>query len=293
MNKDDLKKAKRVCRTWLIEGLACLTKPLGARAVVKLKRLILKAAPIVFKKEISRAKELLPSEFEPQKDEIIKKMCENLVLSMLEVIFYDKLLAADSNYITATGTKYLEEAHKKGKGLIILTAHFGSWELIAYTIAKMGYELYAMARAQAVSQMTSFINGFRANRGVNVVLDNLIFNSIKMLRQNRCIGLLCDLNAKKHGYLCSFFGREASFYPMPVLLALRTGASVVPTFIERQPSGRHVIRFEKPLTFSRKNTMNENIKIYVQRYEAAIRARPDLWCWFHERYKGADEAKTR
>lgn len=291
MSKDSLKKAKRIVRAWLVKGVIKLMASLGAGAFPKLKKLLLKLFPIIFKKEIERAKQLLPMEFEQNKDEIIKKMCENQVLNLLEVVFYDELMAADPNFITIKGEEYLKAAHTKGKGFIILTAHFGSWELIAYTVVRLGYKMYAMARAQAVSQMTNFINSFRTSRGVEVVLDNLIFTSIKVLRKNDCIGLLCDLNAKKHGYQGTFFGRKASFYPLPVLLALRTGASVIPTFIERQPNGRHIMRFEKPLEFGRNNTMCENIKIYAKRYESAIRAHPGLWCWFHERYKFADEAK--
>jgi KDO2-lipid IV(A) lauroyltransferase len=123
-------------------------------------------------------------------------------------------------------------------------------------------------------------------------MEHTIPGALKLLAAKNTIGLLSDLNAREHGYQVHFFGRNASAYSAPVLLALRSRAPVIPSFAERQKNGRLLLRFEKPLEFDRKVSMCENIQRYMDCYEAAYRRRPDLWCWFHERYEFASLGRT-
>ncbi|EKD84439.1 MAG: hypothetical protein ACD_39C00049G0003 [uncultured bacterium] len=75
-------------------------------------------------------------------------------------------------------------------------------------------------------------------------------------------------------------------------MAMRSKAPMIPAFAERQKNGRLLLRFEKPVEFERGDSMCNNIQRYVDRYEAAYRRRPDLWCWFHERYEFASLGRT-
>jgi len=289
--RDQLKKTKRTLRAWLIKGLVSMMTRLEVRAVPKLKRLLLKVFPLIFSKEIQRARELLPAEFADRKDAIIAGMAENQVMTLLEVFFYEKLLAADPEFVQIEGRENIEEALAGKRGIIILSGHFGNWEVMGYTLTKMGIPMHVMARAQAVDQMTAFMNSFREKRGEIVIMDNTIPAALKLF-QNKTVGLLADLNARERGYQVRFFGRAASFYSAPVLLALRSRAPLIPSFAERQKNGRLLLRFEKPVEFDRSASMCSNIQRYVDRYEAAYRRRPDLWCWFHERYEFAGLGRT-
>jgi len=290
--RDQLKKIKRTLRAWLIKGLVSMMTRLDVRAVPRLKRLLLKVFPLIFARELRRARELLPAEFASRRDEIIAGMAENQVMTLLEVFFYEKLLAADPDFVQIEGRENIEEALAGKRGIIILSGHFGNWEVMGYTLTKMGIPMHVMARAQAVDQMTEFMNSFREKRGEVVIMDNAIPTALKLLAQNRTVGLLSDLNAKERGYLVHFFGRAASFYSAPVLMSLRSRAPLIPSFAERQKNGRLLLRFEKPVKFDRNDSMCNNIQRYVDRYEAAYRRRPDLWCWFHERYEFASLGRT-
>lgn len=284
MLKDKLKKLKRTLRFYLIKALVDRITRLPATAVPRLRRLLLKIMPLVFSHEISKARDLLPQEFEPHEKQIVEGMLLNQVSTILEVLFYEKLLAHDPEFITVIGKEHLEEATRKNKGMIILSAHFGNWEVMGYVLAKMGLPLHVMARPQAVDQMTELMNSFREKRGVKVIMENTTIESLKLLAQGKTVGMLSDLNARERGYQINFFGRIASFYSAPVILSMRSGAPLIPAFTERQKNGRLILRFEAPIQWEKGEKMSQRIEKYVKRYVSAFRRKPDHWCWFHDRY---------
>lgn len=292
MNRDQFKQLKRTLRFYAIKVLIEQMTKLGATAVPKLKRLLLKVFPLFFGRQIERARELLPVEFAAQRDEIISAMAENQVATILEILFYEKLLQHDPRFVTVIGKEHLDNALSRNKGMIILSAHFGNWEVMSYTLARMGIPLNVMARPQAVDQMTEFMNSFREKRNVNVIMHNAMPECLKLLAQGKPVGLLSDLNAREWGYQVAFFGRNASFYSAPVILAVRSGAPLIPAFTERQKNGRLVLRFEEPVQWLKGESMQQRVQKYVKRYEEAFRRRPDQWCWFHERYEFAGLGRT-
>lgn len=285
---EQLKQARRLARYFIVRSVVRLIQDQPVTVLPRLERLLLTLLLPFFGREIRRAKELLPAEFADRSEKIVAEMMRNQVRNLLEIFLYEKLVAADPQYITFSGREHLEEAVSRGKGFIILTGHFGNWELIAYHLVGLGYPLHAMARAQAISRMTEFMNGFREKRGVAVVMKDSLSASLKLLQEGTPIGMLSDLNAREWGFQVPFFGRTASFYVSPVILSQRSGAPLLPTFIERDGSGRHQMRVEAPITWNRHETMGEKVRKYVERYEAAFRRRPDHWVWFHERYRHAE-----
>jgi KDO2-lipid IV(A) lauroyltransferase len=292
MWRDQLKNLKRTLRYYLLRSLIDAMTRLPASSVPKLKRLLLKVFPIFFARQLQRASELLPSEFARQKTQILKKLTENQIMTLLEVFFYEKLVEHHKKFIRVTGQEHLEAAARKGRGMIVLSAHFGNWEVMGYELRKMGLPLHVLARPQAVNQMTEFMNSFREKRGVKVIMEKSISESLKLLAQGKTVGLLSDLNAREWGYQVDFFGRNASFYSSPVILSVRSGAPLIPSFTERQADGSLLLRFEAPITWEKGESMRQRVQKYVRRYEEAFRRRPDHWCWFHERYEFAALGRT-
>lgn len=291
--KDKLKQYKRILRFYLVKAIINRIEALPVTAMPKLARLLLKIFPLVWKKELKRAEELLPEEFSAKKDYILKKMVQNQVLCVLEVLFYDKLIAADPNFVTIEGEAYLEEAKKSGKGIIILTCHYCNWEILGYTLVKIANSLTVLARAQAVNQMTDLINSYRERHGVKVLMTDTIPDAIAVLKRGETMGILVDLDAKEHGYQVKFFGKDASFYSTPVVLSVRSGAMVIPTYVTRTNEGKLVMHFEAPIKWEKNETMKERIQKYASKYEEIFRKRPEFWCWFHERYKYAYLGKKK
>lgn len=290
--RDRAKTFRRWVRYHLLAGLIRLIERQPLTALPRLRRLLLKVFPLVFAAQTRRAAELLPAEFAPRREAILRGMTVNQVMNLLEIFFYEKLLAARPDLVQIEGGEHLERARQAGRGLIVLAAHFGNWELQAYTLVRLGLPLHVIARPQALDQMTAFMNSFRERRGVRVLMANNLTESLRLLGQGAAIGIVSDLDAKEHGFLVPFFGRPASFYPTPVILSVRGRAPLLPMFMERQPDGSHRLRIEPPLVWERGESMTARIRRYVERYEAAFRRRPDLWVWFHERYAHAHLARV-
>ncbi len=290
--KDDLKNLKRKIRYYLLRSLTEQMVKLPVKKLPNLQRLFLKVFPLVFQREMKRARELLPNEFSDRADEIIEGMTKNQVATLLEVLFYDKIKAEVPGFIRIEGRENLEKAVRDHGTFIILSAHFGNWEIIGYELSAMGYPLHVVARPQAVNQMTEFVNSFREKRGARVIMGNNIIESLKLIKKKKVVGLLSDLNAREWGYQVDFFGQKASFYHAPVILSERGKAPLIPAFAERQPDGRQFIRFEEPVQWPENAGISDCIRAYVSRYENAFRRRPDQWCWFHERYQHADLGRT-
>jgi KDO2-lipid IV(A) lauroyltransferase len=288
IDRDRLKNFKRKVRYYLLKALIEKMTGLPVTSLPKLNRLLLQVFPLVFRREIERSRRLLPQEFSARADEIIAGMTRNQVATLLEVFFYDKIKENNPDFIKIEGRNILEKAVEEYGTFIILSAHFGNWEIIGYELASMGYPLHVVARPQAVNQMTEFINSFREKRGSKVIMGNNIIESLKLLKKKKVVGLLSDLNAREWGYQVEFFGRQASFYHAPIILSERGRAPLIPAFTERQHNGTQFIRFEQPVTWQPEASLPDKIRSYVARYENAFRRRPDQWCWFHERYQHAE-----
>jgi len=286
--RDKLKAFKRHLRYLFLFSVFRWISRYPVESIFRIKNLIVKLVPFFFEKELEKARENLPPEFASNSEEILRKLTNNQVLTLLEVFFYEKILEAYPDFIFVTGKEILDRAVAEHKGVIILSAHFGNWELIGYTLAKMGYPIYAVARPQAVNSMTRFMNSFRESRGVKVLMDKNLSSSLRLLKKGNFVGILSDLNARERGFRVEFFGRPASFYPTPIILAERSGAILVPTFIERHGKWKQWIRFEEPVAWNPRDTMCGKIRRYVERYENAFRRRPEQWAWFHDRFSLAD-----
>lgn len=289
---DRLKNLRRNLRYHLVRGLIDVIGRRPLSSLPRFKRLFLKALPWFYQKEMHMAAANLPGEFVARSEEILAGMQENQVLNLLETLFYEKIRAEYPGYFHVEGREHLDAGVQAGRGVIILSAHFGSWELIGYYLAQEGLPLHVIVRPQAISRMTEFMNGFRQKRGVKVLMENNLSASLRLLRAGKVVGLVSDLNARERGFQAEFFGRNASFYPTPVLLGMRTGAAVIPTFIERHSPRRQNIRFEEPMVWEAEATMRENVQKYVNRFEQAFRRRPDHWVWFHDRYSHADLGRS-
>ncbi|MBF0545140.1 MAG: lysophospholipid acyltransferase family protein [Candidatus Riflebacteria bacterium] len=285
--KEKFKYYKRLLRFYAVKLLLDLLKKATVPSISKIAHLLMKIMPVIFKHELKRASELLPEEFQGKRSKILHGMIANQANNLLEIIFYENLLAHNPDFITISGIERLEKARKEGRGAILLSAHFGNWELVGYKLAELGFDMNVIARPQAIKQMTELMNEFREKRGVKILMKENLTASLKILKQNGFVGIVSDLNAREKGWQVDFFGRKASFYIAPVLLAMRSKAPIFPTFIERKADGSHFITIQEPLIFSSEEKRSQRVQKYVNRFIEIIRKRPDHWVWFHERYHKA------
>lgn len=187
-------------------------------------------------------------------------------------------------------SELLDAALERGKGALLLTGHFGNWELFGSLLAYCGYPFSCIAREQKNPLTDRVINRIRKRSGAKVIpLGVSIREVIRNLRANRFVAIVADQDAGRDGVFVDFFGRPSSTSPGVAALALKTGAVIVFGYAVRQSDGRHRMVMEPfpvpehPLP---KEALEKQIlQTYSARLEALVRETPDHWFWMHKRWK--------
>ena len=217
----------------------------------------------------------------------------NLCQSFFEVLRFPMLKEETlDQFITIEGKEHLDIVRSQGKGGILLTAHYGNWELSAAWASLKGYPLSALAREQKQNRLNFLLNEYRRSCGIKVYTKGMaVRDLISAFKRNEFVGILGDQDAGRRGVFIEFFHHPASTHPGPVLLALRMGVPILPCFIVRS-GDKHKIYVNPPLHIERRreeNSKEEVVKNALQEFsqilESYIRRYPGQWLWVHRRWK--------
>jgi phosphopantetheine--protein transferase-like protein len=186
-------------------------------------------------------------------------------------------------------------AHAQGKGVLILTGHFGNFEVA--TAAGMAQFPQARGRFHFVRRpiRPGWLDALVTRRfrkagfgvlqkrgGLDAILDRLAAGDIVVFPFDQHAG-------RKDGVLAEFFGHPAGTFRSLAVIALTTGAPVVPASSWREAGGRHVLRFEDELPPVEHADANEAIRLNTRAYNRALERlivrRPEQWWWVHRRWK--------
>jgi KDO2-lipid IV(A) lauroyltransferase len=186
-------------------------------------------------------------------------------------------------------------------GVILMTAHFGAWEMCAAGLVQRGLPLVAIHRELGNPLVEQMVRDWRSAIGLELLpLGRAAVGALRVLRQGRTLVALADQNAgREEGLFVPFFGRPASTRSALVRLAMRTGAPLVPAYAFRQagsPAGRHRIRFFPALELEREGAegaLERNLTHMNRAIEEAIRQAPDHWMWGHRRWRTRPEGLDR
>lgn len=192
--------------------------------------------------------------------------------------------------LAITGQEHIARARRKGRGVILITGHFGYWELLGATVALLGYPITVVAKKLHNPFVNRLMLAGRERLGMAVTsMESAPSAILRALRRNQCVGLLADQDAGPGGVFVEFLGLRASTYQGPALFALRTGAPIVPCFIIRSGPERHRVCFETPIEAVPTGDESADIARITQAYTDVlaryIKAYPDHWFWVHRRWK--------
>jgi KDO2-lipid IV(A) lauroyltransferase len=218
-------------------------------------------------------------------------MYRNLATNLIEILRADGG-AEDSapGLFSIEGEEHVIAARARGRGALILMAHYGSWELLAMFAAQRGYTLYIVAKKIKNDAVDRLWNRLRARYGVKVIYArNAARPILRALRENALVGFMLDQHRPhEQGVFVQFFGRPASTSPGLAILSSQAQAPVIPAFIRRRADGGHHIR-ALPALPPPPDREPASILRYTQRYttiiEGEIRAHPAEWLWIHRRWK--------
>jgi KDO2-lipid IV(A) lauroyltransferase len=252
--------------------------------------------------QIARAMpEVSPSE----RRAIIREMYRQFAQGVVEFLRLPRMVATGQldRLVSVEGEEFLRSAHEHGKGVLVLTAHFGNFELLATFFSAHGYQVNLVTRRLRNGVLDRFWAEQRRRLKIRAIFkEQSLKEVIGRLRRNEGMGYVLDQNMGiDQGVFVNFFGRPACTLTAPAVLAKRFGSPVVPVFIARDPHDptRHRIVFEPsvvPFESKAEDKPDADIVDNTQRYTAIIerrvRERPDHWIWIHKRWKTRPDQKT-
>lgn len=195
------------------------------------------------------------------------------------------------NHFTISGLSVFQKAQAKGKGVLLLGAHFGNWELLPLVGHIADIPLGIVYRPLDAPFLDALIRNLRSRYGGHPIPNTkgAMRRIFKSLRRGGAVGLLMDQSADWYdGVFVDFFNRGTFTNSGMALLALKSGAPVVPLFLVREANGFRAI-FGPELPLIRTGDRTKDIEANTQQYnwvvEAYARMFPTQWFWVHRRWK--------
>lgn len=190
------------------------------------------------------------------------------------------------------GLAHLREAEKNGRGIIFLTGHVGSWELLSFGWSALEYPISFLVRPIDNPRVEEMIETIRTRFG-NRAIDkkSAARQALRVLREGGTLGILSDLNSHPHeGVFVPFFGKLACTTAGIATLALKTDAVVIPTCaVWDKQKKRYFFHGDAPVEIIRTGDPRKDVELNTARFAAAmeriIRLYPDQWLWIHKRWK--------
>jgi KDO2-lipid IV(A) lauroyltransferase len=197
---------------------------------------------------------------------------------------------------TLEGWEHLDEAERLGKGLFLLTAHLGFWELSPPLIGLTRGPMSIVVRPADNPLLDRELRAMRERFGNTVIPKHgAARRMLEVLRDRGRLGILIDQRVQeREGIVVPFFGRPALTSPILARLSLRSGTPVVPLTVYPEPGGRYRVVVREPILPPAGESGDEAVLALTRRYleiaEEDIREHPAMWLWMHRRW---DERKRK
>ena len=187
---------------------------------------------------------------------------------------------------------FCKDILQEGKGLIIMTAHLGNWELLAGSFCLNGFKGAVIGRRIYYEPYNQWIVSLRSAVNVRTIYqDEAVRQTHATLKAGEIVGLLPDQDRDSvRGIFVDFFGRPAYTSVAPVKFAMASGAPILPAFMIRVPGNRYklflgnLIR-PKIEDNDRTASIRKYTEAWMKDFEEVIRRYPEQWGWMHDRWK--------
>lgn len=223
-------------------------------------------------------------------EQLVLKCFQNIGVSFVELVkiyygFGDKILER----ITFRGLENFDRVKATGRGVIMITAHAGNWELMALKCARVLGRTGIVARPLNNPFLNRVLEKSRVRFGNEVIYKRGALKQLfRWLKKGENVGILMDQAVvSDEGIVMDFLGRGAWTTKMPVLLARRTGAALLPVFIRRTEKGHHEITIHPEVDI--RGTDELVLKRLNGAIEEHVKENPSEWLWLHRRWKRVPE----
>ncbi len=250
------------------------------------------------KRALENLRASFPEKSQAELERIAERSMQHFIELVMDVLFSTRLINAESwhRYVHLDGLSESLRILLRGRGAIMLTGHYGNWEILGYTLATLGFETYSVARPIDNPLIDAWLLGVREKKG-QVILSKrgVTTTALDVLQNKGVLGFIADQNAGPKGMFVPFFGRQASTYKSIGLLAIEHQVPVVVGYARRHGDRfefdigtQDIIYPEEWKNFPRDQYRDELHYItarYTKAIEDFVRDDPTQYLWIHRRWK--------
>ena len=235
-----------------------------------------------------------PALSERARHQLARQSMQQMIMLFIEVLLTTRLIRFD------TWTRYVELDNfrevvdlltRRRRGLILLTGHYGNWEILGYMLATLGFQTTSIARPLDNKYVSRFLFEVREKTGQKLITKKGATPEITAaLERKEAVGFIADQNAGPKGIFVDFFGRKASTYKSIGLLAMEYEVPVVIGYARRINDRFHFkVGVQEIIHPEEWKSRDDPLRYITQRYTRAIedivRAEPGQYWWVHRRWK--------
>ena len=221
----------------------------------------------------------------------IKLMTDFLLLSQLD---RDQVM----RMVDWRGWEHIRGALDEGRGAIVVTPHFGNWDMAAAAASARGLPVTVVTEHFGDDDLNTRVTAAREHMGVNVVPLSISAGkaSLAALRRNEIVALVCDLAKDGRNVKVMVCGQQVMVPAGPAVMALRSGAPVVPIMCRRQADNRYLLEVQPRIEFAPRGDRDSDAQALAQaimaRFEPELLRRPEQWYLFSPMWVGDGSPST-
>ena len=277
-------------------ALSLLPPPAARRAAAAAARGALSIASSRGRILLRNLSTAFPEKSAAEIEDIARRSIEGFAAALVDFLETGRLTAEEiRGRVVVAGEENFAAARARGRGVFLLSAHFGSWEIAALAAGLMGEPIALLVRTLDNPLLEEELARLRRRFGNRPIPKKEAARELlRSMSRNESVAILVDQNViPREAVYVPFFGRLAATTPALALLHLKTGAAVVPVFMWPEGDGRYRMEFERPILaeefggpeVDRDERVRRATARYMEVIEAAIRREPHAWLWLHDRWK--------
>lgn len=231
-------------------------------------------------------------------DPLVRECYRHFAGVAVEIALLPRKLHVENwrKYVTLVHPERIVPALIRPRPLLIVTAHFGNWEVAGFGLGALGFRTYAIARVLDNPHLERFLKSFRQKTGQTIIAKKDDFDRLAdVMRSGGKVATLGDQDAGPRGVFVEFFGRPASAHKAVALMAIEFDALLVVTGTPRVGPMQYEVIAEEVIDPRDYASRPDAVKVITQRYHAAlerlIRRHPEQYFWLHRRWKTQPTAK--
>jgi KDO2-lipid IV(A) lauroyltransferase len=242
-----------------------------------------------------------PDMSERQRRFLARRSMQQLFMLFIEVMFTTRLVHIDTwaDYCELENFReVLALLLQRNQGLLMLTGHFGNWEILGYVLATLGFHTTSIARPLDNPYVNDWLLGIREKKGQKIIAKKGATEEVtEVLARGGAVGFIADQNAGSKGIFVDFFGRKASTYKSIGLLAMEYQVPIVIGYARRlDDQFKFRVGAQDIIYPADWQDQDDPLRYITQRYTKAIedfvQKDPGQYLWIHRRWKSRPKGEA-